>query len=123
MFKFHKSGNQEVAEFIGDMVISSVEDSVDLLGEASMGNCTGVIISEKNLHPDFFRLHTGLAGEVLQKFSNYRVKLAITGDFTKYKSKSLQDFIRECNRGNSIFFVKDSDSGIARIVSMGLHTP
>src|SRR6187549_3674319 len=36
----------------------------------------GLLIDESQLGPDFFDLRTGLAGEVLQKFTNYRVRLA-----------------------------------------------
>jgi len=38
--------------------------------------------------------------------------LAIIGDFAKYESKSLHDFIRESNKGNRIFFlsnIEDAD--------------
>ena len=37
----------------------------------------GLILDEKELSPDFFDLKTGLAGQVLQKFVNYRTKLAV----------------------------------------------
>jgi len=37
----------------------------------------GLVIDEKNLSPDFFDLQTGLAGQVLRKFVNYRTKLAV----------------------------------------------
>ena len=37
----------------------------------------GLVLDEKNLSPDFFDLKTGLAGQVLQKFVNYRTKLAV----------------------------------------------
>jgi hypothetical protein len=37
----------------------------------------GLVIDEKDLSPDFFDLKTGLAGQVLQKFVNYRTKLAV----------------------------------------------
>jgi hypothetical protein len=37
----------------------------------------GLVIDEKDLAPDFFDLKTGFAGQVLQKFVNYRTKLAI----------------------------------------------
>jgi len=50
-------------------------------------------------------LKTGLAGEILQKFSNYYVELAIVGDFSKYSSKNLQDFIYESNKVGRINFV------------------
>jgi hypothetical protein len=66
-----------------------------------------IIIKEKNLAPDFFNLKSGLAGDILQKCVNYRMKLAIVGKFDKYNSKSLKAFIIECNRGNQFFFVPD----------------
>jgi hypothetical protein len=37
----------------------------------------GLILDEKQLGDAFFDLRSGLAGEVLQKFTNYRVRLAI----------------------------------------------
>jgi len=37
----------------------------------------GLLLDEKQLSPAFFDLRTGLAGEVLQKFTNYRARLAI----------------------------------------------
>ena len=37
----------------------------------------GLVLDEKDLSADFFDLKTGLAGQVLQKFVNYRTKLAV----------------------------------------------
>ena len=37
----------------------------------------GLLLDESQLGEKFFDLRTGLAGEVLQKFTNYRVRLAI----------------------------------------------
>ena len=98
-----------------NFIISCTQDAVDLLGEAGSKDCNRIILYERNLHPDFFKLATGLAGDILQKFSNYRFKLAIVGDFSKYKSKSLQDFIRESNKGNSLFFVEHQKIAFERI--------
>ena len=72
-------------------------------------------IDKAAVSEDFFRLSTGIAGEILQKFVNYRVKLAIYGDFSGYASKPLQDFIRESNEGRDIFFVATEDEAVARI--------
>jgi hypothetical protein len=52
---------------------------------------------------------------MLQKFSTYDFKLAIVGDFSKYKSKSLQDFIRESNKGRGIFFVNTLKDALDKI--------
>ena len=116
MLKFHKIDNTSVAELTDDsFLIKETQDALDLLGDAWFNNCSNIIIREKNLHPDFFRLHTKLAGEILQKFSTYSMRLAIIGDFTKYKSKNLQDFIRESNRGNRVFFVDNIDIALLKL--------
>jgi hypothetical protein len=57
-------------------------------------------------------LRTGKAGEILQKFSNYRVQLAIVGDYSKYNSKSLTDFIYESNKGRNINFVNSMEEAL-----------
>lgn len=117
MFKFYSvSGKKKIAELVdSNFYIQEVQDAVDLLGDASYNECDRIVIYEKNLHDDFFQLKTKLAGEILQKFSNYRIKAAIVGEFSKFKSKSLQDFIRECNRGNQIFFVDSLESAIEKL--------
>lgn len=116
MIKFHDLNGLTIAEVTDDRFqIASVQDAVDLLGDLYFNNCSRIILKESNMHPDFFRLHTGLAGEVLQKISNYKFKLAIVGDFSKYTSKSLQDFIRECNKGNRVFFVGSLEEALIKL--------
>lgn len=70
------------------------------------------IISKDNIIEDFFDLRTKIAGGILQKIINYRMKLAIIGDFSKYKSRSLRDFIYECNSGRDIFFVENESEAL-----------
>jgi hypothetical protein len=116
MFKFHTINNNTIAELTDkNFIINEVQDALDLMADLSFQGCGRMIIYEKNLIRDFFDLSTGFAGEILQKFSNYQFKLAIIGDFSKYKSKSLRDFIRESNRGNRIFFTKDLQSSLLRL--------
>ena len=115
MIKFHKNG-KTIAEISEDnQVISEVQDMLDIMGDCGIHDCNRIIIREAGLHPDFFRLHTGLAGEILQKFSTYNFRLAVIGDFSKYTSKNLQDFIRESNKGNRIFFVNDFDEALKKL--------
>jgi hypothetical protein len=76
---------------------------------------TGIknIAISKNLITDkFFILSSGLAGEILQKFINYRFRIAIYGDYTKYTSKPLKDFMYESNNGHDIFFVDNIETAI-----------
>jgi hypothetical protein len=116
MLKFLEIGNVVIAELINEtLIISEVQEMLDLMGDSGANNCYNLILNEKNLHPDFFRLHTGFAGEILQKFSTYGFKLAIVGNFSQYKSKSLHDYIRETNKGRSIFFVSGMDEAISKL--------
>jgi hypothetical protein len=118
MLKFYENKNVVVAELKDEnFIISEPQDILDLMGDSMSNNCNRIIIREQNLHPDFFRLHTGLAGEILQKFSNYNFKMAIIGDFAKYKSKYLQDFIRESNKGNTVFFEENFVTGLNKLAN------
>ena len=109
-------GYEVVAELSDDsFIISCADDVPDILGELGMNNCDRIIIHERNLHKDFFILRTRIAGDILQKFSNYRVRLAIVGDFSKYPGKSFNDFMRESNRGNLVFFAGDSESAFKKL--------
>ena len=99
-----------VFEYAADApVLRTVQNAVDALGEAMAASATLVILPVDRLDPAFFDLRTGLAGEILQKFVNYRLKVAILGDYSELASQSipLRDFIRESNCGRSIWFVAD----------------
>ena len=98
------------------LIINDVQSALDLIGTLGFDdNCHRIAIYKEAIIDDFFKLSTGLAGEILQKFVNYRKKLAIIGDFSCYSSKPLKDFIYECNRGNSIFFVADEQQAVERL--------
>ncbi|MCE6991375.1 DUF4180 domain-containing protein [Dyadobacter sp. CY323] len=114
--KAHTVEATQVAEVISeDVVIKTPEDGLDLLGNLYYQGFDSIIINEKNVSPDFFDLKTGIAGEILQKFSNYRVGLAIIGDFSKYPGKSISDFIFESNKGRHINFVGSLPEALARL--------
>lgn len=56
----------------------SIRSSTDV--SVVIGACLdadGLILTEEDLGAEFFDLRTGLAGEVLQKFVNYRLHVAI----------------------------------------------
>jgi hypothetical protein len=102
----HNINNLKIAEVISpDTIISGIEEGLEFLGNLYYQDFDKIIVYEENITPDFFNLKNGIAGEILQKFSNYRVRLAIVGDFSKYKAKSINDFIYESNKGRQINFV------------------
>jgi len=82
------------------------------LGNLNYQGFDKIIIHEKNIIPDFFDLKTKIAGEILQKFTQYQMPLTIVGDFSKYNSKSLNDFIYESNKGRQVNFVASLSEAI-----------
>ena len=74
--------------------------------------CDRLIFDKTAFAEPFFILSSGLAGEILQKFVNYRLKVAIVGDYSHYTSKPLHDFIRESNRGRDVFFVSTIEDAV-----------
>lgn len=97
------------------VLLQQTQDALDLMTEASYLNCHKIIIKEDQITPSFFDLKSGIAGEILQKFSTYNVQLAIIGDFSKYTSKSLSDFMFESNKYGCINFVSSLDEAKERL--------
>lgn len=91
---------------------------MDLIGDLfSQGGVILVVIPLKRLGPDFLRLSSGLAGEVLQKLVNYHFRVVVLGDTCDAREQSapLRDFIFESNRGRSVWFVDDMAGLEARL--------
>jgi hypothetical protein len=109
----HHVNGQTLAEFSADNVtISTTQQFLQML----MDSCAeGVIVHKGNIDKSFFELRSGLAGEMLQKVVNYRLRLAIVGDFSIYKSDSLHAFIYEANKSNTIVFVGTVGEALKRL--------
>jgi hypothetical protein len=106
----------DIAEILSeDILITETQDALDIMGDVTYNGSSRIIMHEKNITPDFFDLKTGIAGDILQKFSTYGVRLAIVGDFSKYSSKSLRDFIFESNNYRHVNFVGSRDEAIKRL--------
>ncbi len=114
--QMHKQSEFSIAEVTGSgVLVQSDKDVLDLLGSFYPEVVEGVILHEANLPQEFFALRTRLAGEILQKFVQYRTKVAIVGEFDKYESKALADFIYECNKGSQVFFASSQEEAVARV--------
>ena len=88
-------------------ILSRTQDLLDLIQEAFAQKASGLVVPVSRLDRSFFQLRTGLAGEFVQKMVNYQLKLIIVGDISGHvaASDALRDFVRETNRGQTIFFV------------------
>lgn len=99
-----------------DILITDSQSALDLMMTVKYEkDCSRIVLDQKAISEEFFRLSSGIAGEILQKFINYHTKLAIIGDFSRYTSKPLHDFIYECNKGKDIFFVGNLDQAIEKL--------
>ncbi|MFS0673584.1 DUF4180 domain-containing protein [Ornithinibacillus sp. 179-J 7C1 HS] len=98
------------------IVLSDEQSALDfIMTISSETNSNRIALFKDAISEDFFKLSTGIAGEILQKFINYNIKFAIIGDFSSYTSKPLKDFIYECNQGNHIFFVSSEQEAIDKL--------
>jgi hypothetical protein len=114
----HEVNNLKIAEVTSESnIINNTEDGLDLLGNLYFQGFDKIVIHQANITPDFFRLKNRMAGEILQKFSNYRVQLAIVGDFSIYKSNSLNAFILESNKRKHVNFVATSKEALNKLSS------
>lgn len=112
-----KENNIEIAVISSsEILINDVQSALDLIATVQYETgCNRIILNKPAICEDFFHLSTKLAGEILQKFVNYHVKMAIVGDVSIYSSKSLKDFIYESNNGKDIFFFPDEKQAIERL--------
>ena len=99
-------------------MIVDAQTALDLAMTVKYESGAEKIVIDKNLIcGDFFILSTGLAGEILQKFMNYHVKVAVYGDYSHYTSKPLKDFIYESNNGKDFFFVATKDEALQKLAA------
>lgn len=76
----------------------------------------GIVINKSAVCDEFFILSSGMAGEILQKFINYQIRVAIYGDYSQYTSKPWKDFVYESNHGKDFFFVSTKDEAIQKLM-------
>lgn len=116
--KEHVRQDKKIAELISDKtLISNAQDGLEILGNVYYQGYDNLIIHQKNLSPQFFDLKNGIAGEIFQKFTNYKMRLFIRGDFRSITSKSLHAFILESNKGTQINFVQSVSDALNAIIA------
>lgn len=99
-----------------ETVIVDTQSALDLAMTVKYETGAVRIVIDKNvICRDFFILSTGMAGEILQKFMNYHVKMAVYGDYSQYTSKPLKDFIYESNHGKDFFFVATKEEAVQKL--------
>jgi hypothetical protein len=91
--------------------IRSLGDISDALG-ACLGK-DGLILVEDDLAREFFDLHSGLAGELFQKFTNYKIRVAIVLPDPQAYGERFSELAYEHMSHQMIRFVRSIDEGKA----------
>ena len=100
----------------GSVLIVDARSALDLAVSIQYeSGCSAMVIPKSAFCEDFFKLSTRIAGEVLQKYVNYGLKMSIVGDFSCYDSRALRDFIYESNRGKHFFFVATVEEAVDKL--------
>ena len=112
-FYIHSIAPKKQVELVlGSFFIKTVEHGADLAARVYFEQVDHLIIHSQDLNPIFYNLRSGFAGSVLQKFSNFRLRLTIVGDYSQFTSRSLQNFIFESNQHKQTRFVKNLEEAI-----------
>ncbi|HTF22221.1 MAG TPA: DUF4180 domain-containing protein [Chryseolinea sp.] len=106
------NGKDIIAMRDNGVVINNAQDFLELIMNLPSER---IVFYKENFDESFFDLRSGLAGEILQKVSNYSFMLGIVGDYSRYASKSLNDFMFESNKGNTVMFVDSLDEALRRL--------
>ncbi|MDF9840977.1 MULTISPECIES: DUF4180 domain-containing protein [unclassified Paenibacillus] len=84
-----------------DSMLSTEQDILDLIGACMEHDVYKVLLHEAVLPEEFYNLRTGLAGTLLQKFMNYRVRgAAVIGSGQADKGR-FKELLSELNKGSS----------------------
>ncbi|MGC4789404.1 DUF4180 domain-containing protein [Micromonospora sp. DT178] len=96
--------------------VTTEQDALDLIGSAFLG-AQVVAVPVSRLDASFFALGTRFAGEIMQKFVNYRLRLVVVGDIGEHlaASSALRALVHESNRSGHVWFVPDLDALDARL--------
>lgn len=91
----------------------------DLIGHALGESVDWVVLPVERLPEDFLSLRSGIAGAVLQKFVNYRLRIAIIGriDAELAESNALRSFVHEINCGTDCWFLDTMEEFEARLAA------
>ena len=95
-----KRKNRIIVHADPDFILGSEEEALDIAAFCWENDTSSLLITSYNLPEEFYNLRTGLAGNVLQKFSTYRIKLAAVIPGDKISGKFIEMAI-ESNRGNN----------------------
>ena len=116
-----KNGVRVLAVPADGPTVGDETSALDVIGDAFGARAEVVSLPVALLSPEFFRLRSGVAGAVVQKFVTYRLRLVVVGDPGHHGPTTgpVDDWMREANRGRELWFVADQDELDRRLAAEG----
>ena len=74
-----------------------------------------VLLGEDQMDPAFFDLSSGVAGDLVQKCVNYRIRVALVAPDLSRRSERFREFARESLRGRAFVVVPSREEALARL--------
>lgn len=76
-----------------------------------------LLLDEGALPPEFFDLSTGVAGALVQRVTQYGIRMAAVVPDPSVHSGPFQDFAREASRGGMFRFFPDREKAVEWLTS------
>jgi hypothetical protein len=99
--------NFVIASKVG-LRIDAISDVMEAIGQCY--GFLGLLLTEDDMAREFFDLHSGLAGELLQKCTNYQLALALVVQDLSVYSPRILELAYEHRKHPSIRFFGDVQS-------------
>jgi hypothetical protein len=93
-------GNWKYIDCLENYQIADEQTALDIVAICGEADTDRVMLHSLNLPDSFFKLSTGLAGNVLLKFYNYSIIAAAVLTPEQVNQGKFYDFFLETNRGN-----------------------
>lgn len=102
---------QAIVECLPDgQQLASEDDALELIAACGENDTPRLLLHAENLPADFYRLSTGLAGRLLLKFSNYRLRVAAVLPLELTRQGRFHEMVLETNRGNEFRVFQDREA-------------
>lgn len=102
----------------GNLCLQSEQDALDCVAACGENDTHRLMLHADNLSPKFFDLKTGLAGQILLKFSMYSLKVAAVIHPEVAQKGRFGEMVLEANRSSREFRVfPDAQAAAAWLIS------
>jgi hypothetical protein len=93
--------------------VVGLDDAMAIITASYDMNTNRVLLRDRQLPVEFFELHTGFAGEFIQKLVNYRITVACVFETGGPQSERFREYVAEAKRGRQFRSFADEDEAIA----------